>query len=353
MTKKLILVTGIDIKPKYNRTLIILNGLRELGYEIREYEFKKFSKEAAKKINEYSREAYFTYVPSFCHKSVSFVKNNSVCDVVFDPLISKYMTNIKDYKKYSKIGYEALRSLYRDLRSSTKADFLIFDTNAHRDYFIKKYNIPFKKTGVVYVGANTKDFNENAELSKDTTGKFRIGFVGNFIPLQGVLNILAAAKILKEEKDIEFILIGDGYEYQQAIEFKENHSLDKVIFEGRVDYNNLDCYLNSFDICLGIFGNTLKSNVVIPNKIFNYASCGQPILTMETKAVKEIFKHEEDIFLCKAEPPEIAAAIMKLRNDPNLLKKLGDNGFNKVCKDFNEIKIATSLLSQYQNFKQN
>ena len=353
MAKNLILVTGIDIKPEYNRTLIILNGLRELGYEIQEYEFKKFNKEVAKKINEYSREAYFTYVPSFCHKSVSFVKKNSVCDVVFDPLISKYMTNIKDYKKYSKVSYEALRSLYRDFRSSMKADFLIFDTIAHRDYFIKKYNIPFKKTGIVYVGANTKDFNENAKLEKDTTGKFRVGFVGNFIPLQGVLNILAAAKLLKEEKDIELILIGDGYEYQQAIEFKEKHSLDNVIFEGRVDYSKLDSYINSFDICLGIFGNTLKSNVVIPNKIFNYASCSQPVLTMDTKAVTEVFKHGENIYLCKAEAEDIANSIKNLKANPVLCKKLGRNGFETVCKKYNETKIATALLSQYQDFKQN
>jgi len=353
MTNKLILVTGIDIKPEYNRTLIILNGLRELGYEILEYEFKKFDEKVAKKIAEKSKDAYFTYVPSFCHKSVSFVKKHSVCDVVFDPLISKYMTNIKDYKKYSKLGYESLRSLYRDFRSSMKADFLIFDTLAHRDYFIKKYKIPVDKTGIVYVGANTKDFDKNAELKKVPNAKFRVGFVGNFIPLQGVLNILAAAKLLKEEKDIEFILIGDGYEYQQAIEFKEKHSLEQVIFEGRVDYSNLDSYINSFDICLGIFGNTLKSNVVIPNKVFNYASCSQAVLTMETKSVKEVFKHGENIYLCKAEAEDIANSIENLKANPGLRKKLGENGFNTVCGDYNENKIAKALLSQYQDFKQN
>jgi glycosyltransferase involved in cell wall biosynthesis len=325
-----------------------------LGYEIREYKFKKFNKEAAKNITEYSREAYFTYVPSFCHKSVSFVKKHSVCNVVFDPLISKYMTNIKDYKKYNKIGYEALRSLYRDLRSTTKADFLIFDTHAHRDYFIKKYNLSSNKTGIVYVGANTKDFESKPQLGEQqNTKKFRIGFVGNFIPLQGVLKILKAAKLLKEEKDIEFVFIGNGYEYQQAVEFQQQNNLVQVIFEGRVDYTNLDNHINNFDLCLGIFGNTLKSNLVIPNKIFNYASCGQPILTMETAAVKEVFKHEENIYLCKAEAQEIANSIKILRDNPELRQKLGKNGFDMVCKDYNENKIATALISQYQNFKEN
>lgn len=353
MSKNLIFITGIGIDPQYNRTLILLNGLKELGYEIREYKFNKFDTEAAKKIKEYSRDAYFTYVPSFCHKSVSFVKKHSVCDVVFDPLISKYMTNIKDYKKYSKIGYESLRSIYRDLRSSSKADFLIFDTNAHRNYFVEKYNISLKKTGIVYVGANTMDFDTNAKLDMEQSDKLRIGFIGNFIPLQGVLNILEAAKLLKDEKDIEFVLIGNGYEYEQAIAFKEKHALKQVIFEGRVDYSKLDQYINSFDICLGIFGNTLKSNVVIPNKIFNYVSCGQPVLTMETKAIKEAFKHEENIFLCKAEAAEIAKSIKILKDNPDLRKKIGENGYTMVCKYYNENQIATSLLTQYQRFKEN
>jgi glycosyltransferase involved in cell wall biosynthesis len=353
MVKNLILITGIDIDSQYNRTLIILNGLRELGYEIQEFTFKKFDKEAAEKIKVYSREAYFTYVPSFCHKSVSFVKKHSVCDVVFDPLISKYMTNIKDYKKYNKIGYEALRSLYRDLRSTNKANFLIFDTHAHRNYFIKKYNLSPHKTGIVYVGANTKDFESKPQLEKQDPKKFRIGFVGNFIPLQGVLKILKAAKLLRDEKDIEFVFIGNGYEYQKAIEFQQQNNLEQVIFEGRVDYANLDNHINNFDLCLGIFGNTLKSNLVIPNKIFNYASCGQPILTMETLAVKEVFKHEENIFLCKAEAKEIANSIKILKDNPELRRKLGKNGFDMVCKDYNENKIAIALLSQYQNFRAN
>ncbi len=353
MEKKLILITGIDIDLQYNRTLIILNGLRELGYEIQEYKFEKFDKEAAENIGKYSFKAYFTYIPCFCHKSVSFVKKHSVCDVVFDPLISKYMTNIKDYKKYNKFGYEALRSLYRDLRSTSKADFIIFDTHAHQNYFIKKYNLSSNKTGIVYVGANTKDFKSKPQLEKQNNKKFRIGFVGNFIPLQGVLNILEAAKLLKDRKDIEFVFIGNGYEYKKAVEFKQQNNLLQVIFEGRVDYTNLDEHINNFDLCLGIFGNTIKSNLVIPNKIFNYASCGRPILTMETPAVMEVFKHKKNIYLCKAEAGEIAKSIKSLKANPELRKELGENGFNTVCQDYNEKKIATALLSQYQSFKEN
>ena len=271
--------------------------------------------------------------------------------MVFDPLISKYMTNIGDYKKYGKFSYEAIRSKYRDSSSLKKADFVIFDTLAHRKYFFEKYNIPPEKTGIVYVGANTKDFKKETPAVEKDPSIFRVGFVGHFIPLQGVLSILEAAKLMKDEQQVQFYFIGKGFEYEQARKFVEEHQLKQVVFEGMVDYTALDSYINSFDLCMGIFGKTLKAGVVIPNKIFNYASCARPVLTMESKAIKEIFTHKEDIYLCKPEAGAITTAIKSLMKDPGLRKKLGDAIYKKTSEAFAEKETAASLLAQYEKFK--
>ena len=348
MENNTILVTGKNIDPEYNRSLIVLNGLRELGFKVEEYSFSKFDKDAAKAVEEKSRKAYFTYVPCMGHKSVKFVKKHSCCEVVFDPLISRYMTFIGDYKKYGKYSYEALRSRYRDRNSLKKADYVIFDTLAHRKYFFKNYKIAPEKTGIVYVGANTCDFKKETPAIKKEHQKFRVGFVGHFIPLQGVLTILEAARLLENESDVEFYFIGKGFEFQQAVQYVEKHQLKQVVFKGLVAYNELDSYINSFDLCLGIFGNTFKASVVIPNKIFNYSTCARPVLTMESEAINEVFTHKEDIFLCKPEAGEIASAILKLKKDPALRNKLGDAIYKKATEEFSEKKIASSLLEQYK-----
>ncbi len=350
MSPKTILVTGLNLDLQYNRNLVIFNGLEKLGFKIEAFSFSKFNKPAAERIREISKTAYFTFVPSFGHKSVSFVKKNSECDVVFDPLISKYMTNIYDYRSHSSISYEALRSWYRDKVSTSKADFVIFDTSAHRKYFLKKYKLPKEKTGVVYVGANNTDFDRKKSPKLPNSGKFRIGFVGHFIPLQGVLTILETARLMKDDPKTEFIFIGEGYEFQNALVFAKENQLTNVRFEGKVAYQELDFWLNSFDLCLGIFGNTLKSTVVIPNKIFNYASCAKPILTMESEAIKEVFLHGENIYLCRPDARKMKNAINNLMKDSGLREKLGEKIFDLVSNKYNEERTAFSLISQYENF---
>lgn len=351
MSSKTILVTGLNLDLHYNRNLVILTGLEKLDFKIEAFSFSKFNKSAAEKIREISKSAYFTFIPSFGHKSVGFVKKNSQCDVVFDPLISKYMTNIYDYRSHRSFSYEALRSWYRDKTSINKADFVIFDTSAHKKYFLKKYKIPKEKTGVVYVGANSTDFDRKKSPKLPNRGKFRVGFVGHFIPLQGVLKILEAASLMKKEKDVEFYFIGEGYQFEEAKKYVKKNQLEQVIFEGQVDYKQLDSYINSFDLCMGIFGKTLKAGVVIPNKIFNYASCGKPVLTQETNAIKEIFSHKNNIYLCTPEAKEMVKAILTLKNDPKLREKLGENIYKKVIEEFAEKETAASLLEQYKNFK--
>ncbi|WP_029035034.1 glycosyltransferase [Salinimicrobium terrae] len=353
MNQKYILVTGYNVDTRYNRSLIILNGFKKIGYEVTEFPFNKFNKSTARKIKELSNNAQFILVPSFGHKSVNFVKRNSSCDVVFDPLISKYMTNIHDYKSHHKFSYEALRSWYRDKVSINKADFVIFDTSEHRRYFSEKYGIAKKRTGIVYVGSNSRDFKRETPGIEKSPEIFRIGFIGHFIPLQGILKILEVARQLKKEKDIEFYIIGQGYQYEEAKNYAEDYQLEQVIFKGQVDYKRLDSYINSFDLCLGIFGDTFKARVVIPNKIFNYASCGRPVLTMDSDAIREVFTHNKNIYLCEARPEEMVRSIRFLKENLGLRKKLGDNIYELISKNYNEEKTAASLLSQYEDFKRN
>ena len=347
MNSKTILVTGQNLDLGYNRNLIILNGLRKSGYKIETFSFSKFNKSAAEKIQELSKSAYFTFIPSFGHKSVSFVKRNSVCDVIFDPLISKYMTNVKDYKTSYPFGYGALRSTYRDRTSLKHADFVIFDTKAHREYFINKYKIDKTKTGVVYIGSNSVDF---GILNNKISEEFVIGFIGHFIPLHGIFNILKAAEILKDQSKYRFRLIGTGFHFEEAKDYCLKRDLHNVEFLGQVKYEELNNHIAKFDVCLGIFSDNIKAYHVIPNKIFNYASCGKAIITMDSPAIREIFTHNENIYLTAPQAESIATAITKLADENEHRENLGKRICEMVNTSFKEEDIAKSLIDQFQNF---
>jgi len=96
-----ILFTG-NYDPGYNRTAVIRAGLLKLGHRVEEFPFKKRNGAARVKLLKFSKNADFIFMPSFTHKEVPFVKKNSSGKkLIFDPLVSRYMTKALDYKKGS------------------------------------------------------------------------------------------------------------------------------------------------------------------------------------------------------------------------------------------------------------
>jgi glycosyltransferase involved in cell wall biosynthesis len=343
-----ILITGKNFDEKYNRTLILIKGFQHLGYEVIIFNYQKSTEEAAAKIRQLSKDSLFTFLPSFMHKSVKFVKKNSVSPVVFDPLISKYLTYVVDYKRFPKWSYGGIRTYLRDKIALKNSDFIIFDTHQHQSYFNSKYKIDLNKTGVVYIGTNNENF---FKTDAHQSSKFIVGFIGSFIPLQGVMKIMKAIKLLASYNDIEFELIGKGHDFPGAKNFAKHNNLSNVNFLETIGYTFLNEYINKCSVCLGIFGDSLKTQIVIPNKIFNYSSCAKAIITLDTPAIRECFTNQKDIYLVNGTPESIADAVLALKADPVLRTKIETNVHELALQKFNEIETAQSFLNQFFEFK--
>src|SRR3989338_9031435 len=72
---------------------------------------------------------------------------------------------------------------------------------------------------------------------------------------------------------------------------------------------------------------------------------GKPIITADTEAVREIFKDGETILFCrKADPDSLAKAILKLKNDTELMNKITQNSYALFMAKFNKKAIAKDLI---------
>ncbi len=328
---------------EYNRDKIILEGLRKRkDVKILEYKFNKkkdFSQEKFAPLNE---ECDIIYCPSFSHKFVRFIKNKASKPVVFDPLISNYLTKVFDYKSVKKWSPRAFKNYLKDKISFNAADVLIADTEQHKIYFHKTFGIPLNKIEVLKVGANTTVFKPRF---KEPSNPIIIGFYGGFIPLQGVKFIIEAARILKDNSSFCFHLIGTGYEFNKMQKLVEQLNLNNIRFEGWVDYSELPKKIAQFDICLGIFGDTIKANLVIPNKIYHYAAMGKPIITMNSPAIKEMFTENKNIILVENNGKELANSILELAKNKEKKNKLGENARKLANIKFSEDKIAEKLIA--------
>lgn len=357
-----ILFTG-DYLPEYNRTQIIKVGLRKLGHEVIEYSFKKKSSVHRVQLRELADQCDFVFMPSFTHREVGFVRQvlGPKKIIIFDPLISRYLTKVFDYKLVWRWSLSALRNYYRDKLSMGYADFVVTDTQAHLEYFYKTFNIPREKMRVLYIGNNFDEYhpakenflNQNLSTATDfafdgSATCFLVGFYGGFIPLQGVMNILRVAEILRPHTDIKFELIGSGFEFEKAKKYVHEKKLLNVSLPGWAAESDLCERIQKFDVAMGVFGETEKSNLVIPNKLYHYAACAKPIVTKDSPAVREIFVDKEDLLLVNCDPQTIAEKILLLKADALLRSRLGKNAHQKLLQNFSETHVAAKLVEIFE-----
>ncbi|MFT7156514.1 MAG: glycosyltransferase involved in cell wall biosynthesis [Parvicella sp.] len=331
-----------DFDPEYNRTKILLKGLILLeSVEVVLYTFRVKSFDKSRFV-ELEAGCDVIFSPSFSHATANLILKLAVKPVVFDPLISKYLTKVFDYKQVSKYGIRAYKNFRKDQLPMRNCSHLIADTHAHKEYFHQTFKVPLSKISVLPVGVDCKEFKpEDGRTPKE---KFVIGFYGGFIPLQGVAYILQAAEELKSFTEIEFRLVGTGFEFDKMNQIVKDKNLSNVKFLGWIEADELPQVIADFDICLGIFGNTKKAQLVIPNKIFHYAAMAKPIITMKTSAVQELFTNQNDIILIETKKGSLSTEIIQQKENLLTAEAIGKNARKLVKSKYDEVGTARQFI---------
>ena len=331
---------------EYNRTKILLKGLiAHADVDVECFSIQKRDSKTGKILHEKSLQADIVYVPPFRHRDVRWIKRYSATPLVFDPLISKYLTKVVDFKAW----YKAPMKYFLDWRALSKADLIIADTESMRKYYVNKWRLSSKSTAVLSIGYIHEDFNADIK-SKVDDAKFHLGFYGSFVPLQGVDVIMEAASLLAHRKEIVFDIIGSGYELKRVEKLAQKLKLKNVVFHGWKKYEELSAAIASFDICLGIFGISLKSDLVVPNKVYHYAAMKKCIISKRSIAIQEIFTDKKDIVLIDLGPKALANEIERLFNDESYRNEIAQNAFELVSENYKQNNIADDFVKILKQF---
>jgi glycosyltransferase involved in cell wall biosynthesis len=320
--------------PKYSRNAVIIKGLRENGIDVLECRYNR--KGALKFICLFWRYwrffgKYDIMIIGFPGHEVMFLARFLTRKpIIFDAFTSHYGGYILDRKYYSKRSPRAYYYRFLDKWSCRLADLVLLDTQAHIDFFIKEFGLPPEKFKRIWVGADDNIFYRSITAQKENE-IFTVLFFGTFIPLQGAEHIIRAAKILEKENVI-FHIIGDGQEKPMAVSLARGLKLKNVIFTGMISPEDLRSEIEGADVCLGIFGDTPKTPLVIPNKVYIALAVGKPVITADTPAIRELFDEKDLLFVKAASPRSLADGIIKLKDHPALRESLAQNGFSKFAK---------------------
>lgn len=108
---------------------------------------------------------------------------------------------------------------------------------------------------------------------------FIIMFAGNLGFAQNMENLLAAAKELKDVKDIHWVFVGDGRKKPWMEEYVKVHQLeDTVHLLGRYPIETMGAFFRKADVMLVALNDVLIFNLTLPAKVQAYMAAGKPIL---------------------------------------------------------------------------
>lgn len=192
-----------------------------------------------------------------------------------------------------------------------------------------------------------KNFND----PKIPSNGFKIMFAGNIGSAQDFETIVAAAKILKEEKNIYFLILGDGLMRKWAEEEVTKYSLhENFIFLGRKPLDLMPEYYSKADVMLMSLTNTDLFSITVPSKLQSYLASGKPILASMNGEGAEIVKAANAGLAVNAgKPKELAEAILKMsKMEPLELKLLGENAKKCYDEQFEREKLITLLETEFK-----
>lgn len=265
--------------------------------------------------------------------------------LIYTPVFPLYETLVEDRKYINRLSIKSKLIHFIDEISCSLADLIILETNSYMNYYCKEFNIPKEKFFRIPLGADETNFYpREKEAQRNDPHHMKFLFYGKFIPLQGISNIIKAAKLLEENKEIEFEIIGSGQLSSAIRNLAERLNIKNITFIDWVNYKELPNHIQKADICLGIFGDTHKAQRGIPIKVYEVLAMKKPVITGDSPATREVFKDRVNSILCEmANPKALAESILLLKKDKKLRKDIAEAGFRLYQDLFSSKRIATEF----------
>lgn len=259
--------------------------------------------------------------------------------IIFDAYISIFETLVHERKRFGPKSPLAHIARFLDKRSCELSDIVLLDTNQHIEYFKSEYGLDQTRFRRFIASCGKVDPAPN----NPTSDPPKILYYGEFQSLHGVPYIVEAARLVPEA---HFQLIGKGRELKACRALTQKHSLKNVEFVPYQPAEKLVQFVKEADICLGLFGGTPKSNMVIPNKVYDYLSLAKATITQDSPAIKEIFVDKRDLLLCKAQDPEsLAEGIRAMLKNPDWRTSLAHQGHQTYQEQCSTPMLTKQLKS--------
>jgi len=235
---------------------------------------------------------------------------------------------------------------------------IIVLSKGSRKKIITEFGISSEKINVIYNGVDMEHFspykikernNSIRQIYNIPKKNLVVGYVGTFWKWQGVYEMVNAIKnVVKNRKDVSFVLVGDGPELKKIYRLITERGLyNKCFFTGKIPPSQVPKYIECMDILVIPRPSTLETETAVPLKLFEAMSMGKAIIATKVGGIEEIIEDGQTGVLVEPGNSEVLAkAIVGLCEDHGLRKRLGHNAREYiVSNDFSWSKASIRLLN--------
>lgn len=232
--------------------------------------------------------------------------------------------------------------------ASEKASFITANSDFTRDWFLKLFSKidVAGKTMVIPCGIdNNIDFSKNVSWI-DKKYKFKhkkmVLFTGRLTVHKGVEYLIRAA----EKINAEIVILGDG---------PERPFLESLVIEKKLDNVHILGYfshragkINDFYLRADIYVAPSVWEEPLGLVILEAMVCKTPVVVTRHGGVRTMVKDGKNGILVEPKDADtIADKVNILLDDDKMRKKMGENAYASVVRDFNWNKIASQFYDLY------
>lgn len=245
------------------------------------------------------------------------------------------------------------------------ADALIFTKEGDTDYIKEKKwdmsnggDIDLKKCHYINNGVDLDAFLKSVEKNKIddaelNADKFNVVYTGAIRPVNNVGNILDCAELLKNMKDIQFLIYGEGNQLEELKKRAGDEGLNNVKLKGYVNRRFIPYILSKSSVNILNYSqkqfNWSRGNS--SNKLFEYMASGKPIISNVKMGYSILAKYNCGLSLEKDAPEELADAILQVHNmSKEQYKEMSVNARN-AAKDFDFKVLTEKLIDVIENIE--
>jgi glycosyltransferase involved in cell wall biosynthesis len=179
---------------------------------------------------------------------------------------------------------------------------------------------------------------------------FNVVFAGNLGTLQALGTLLEAAHLLREHRDVRFVLVGSGSRGDWVREEIARRDLHNVCLPGRFAPQAMPGILMQASALLVSLARSPTMSQTVPTKIQSYLAAGRPIIAALDGEGARIVVEANAGLACPAEDAAaLAKAVLALRSrTPEELRRMGEAGRRFYRTHFDSDVLALRLLQRLQ-----